>query len=97
MKYSAEYSYYFYNDLAIATDNLSQYSGTASARFKALLRDRINKAQEMPMMFASHPDAPRYRHIVVGKYVLIYRVEELAHRIYLYRLLHGSHDIKSYL
>jgi plasmid stabilization system protein ParE len=97
MRYSIKYSDFFFSDISAVTDYLSKYSSTASIRFKALLRDRIEKAKAMPLMYAILPYAPRYRHIVIEKYVVVYRVDEEHHRIFMYRLLHGAQDIQSYL
>lgn len=97
MKYSATYSSFFFNDLAVATDHLSQFSATASARFKSVLRDRIEKIKAMPDMYSILPFTTEYRHIVIQKYVVIYRVDEKEHTVLLYRLLHGSQDIPRYL
>jgi addiction module RelE/StbE family toxin len=97
MRYSIGYSPDFFDDLTAITDYLSKYSSTASARFKALLRDRINKVKAMPSMYAALSYAPGYRHIVIEKYVAVYRVDEANRRVFMYRLLHGAQDIKNYL
>jgi plasmid stabilization system protein ParE len=97
MRYSVEYSDFFFNDLATVADYLSKHSSTAPARFKALLQDRIGKARAMPEMYAILHYAPKYRHIVIEKYVALYRVDTANRKIYMYRLLHGAQDIQKYL
>ena len=97
MKQTVEYSTFFYNDLTVATDYISRFSASASARLIDALRDRIEKVKDMPKMYAVYPFAPEYRHIVIDKYVIIYRLYEDENKIYMYRLLHGSQNITDYL
>ena len=97
MKCSVKYSTFFYNDLAAVEDYLSQFSETAFSRFKDMLYDRIERAKDMPMMYAAYPYAPEYRHIVINKYVVFYRFQEDENTIYMHRLLHGAQNIPDYL
>jgi plasmid stabilization system protein ParE len=97
MKCTVKYSTFFLNDLAVVGGYLSQFSETAFTHFKDTLHDRIEKAKDMPMMYAAYPFAPEFRHIVIGKYVVIYRFFENDNRIYMYRLLHGAQNIPDYL
>ena len=97
MKCTVKYSTFFLNDLATVEDYLSQFSVTAFDRFKDILRDRIENAKNMPMMYAEYTFAPQYRHIVIDKYVVVYRFYESDNVIYMYRLLHGAQNIPDYL
>ena len=97
MKCAVKYSTFFFSDLAVVGDYLSQFSETAFARFKDALRICIENARNMPMMYASYNFAPEYRHIVIDKYVVIYRFFENDNTIYMYRLLHGAQNIPDYL
>ena len=87
MQYTIRFSTFFYNDLAIVTAYLSQYSTSASSRFQARLRAQIDHIREMPDMYEAYRFAPAYRHVVVDKYVAIYKVDEEKREILLYRLL----------
>ena len=51
----------------------------------------------MPIMSAEYTFAPQYRHIVIDRYVIIYRFHEKENVISLYRLLHGAQNIPDYL
>ena len=97
MEYSLCYSNFFFDDLAVVMAYLSQYSDSAPSRFKDHLFERIEKVKTMPEMYATYSFAPEYRHIVIDRYIVIYRVEKEGRKIYMYRLLHGAQDIQSYL
>ena len=97
MKYSVKYSTFFFNDIAAVETYLSQFSETAFARFKAAFNKSIEKVKATPMMYAVYPFAPEYRHIVIDKYVIIYKFYEKGNIIYMYRLLHGAQNIPEYL
>jgi len=97
MKYIVKYSSFFFNDTAAVETYLSQFSESAFPRFKSALDKSIEKIKAMPMMYAVYPFAPEYRHIVIDKYVLIYRFSEKGNTIYMYRLLHGAQNIPEYL
>ncbi len=97
MIYSVEFSKFFLKDLLVAIDYLSQYSLSAPERFRERLYTRIENLKTAPKVYAEYPFAPEYRHIVIDKYIAVYRVEEETNRIFMYRLLHGKQDIASYL
>ena len=97
MKCTVKYSTFFFNDLTVVENYLSQFSETAFTRFMDVLRDRIENVKNMPMMYAEYTFAPQYRHIVIDKYVIIYQFHENENVIYMYRLLHGAQNIPDYL
>lgn len=82
----------------LAVENyLSQFSETAFTRFKDALLSRIENVKNMPMMYAEYTFAPQLRHIVIDKYVAVYRFYEESNTVYMYRLLHGAQNIPDYL
>jgi plasmid stabilization system protein ParE len=90
MKYKVDYSTFFFSDLAVITDYLSQFSSSASLRLKDSLRDRIEKIKVMPNMYEEYRYAPEYRHIVIDKDVVFYQIDDMKKTILLYRFLHGA-------
>ena len=97
MKCTVKYSTFFFDDLLAVESYLSQFSETAFSRFRDALQSRIENAKNMPMMYAEYTFAPQFRHIVIDKYVAIYRFYEENNTVFMYRLLHGAQNIPEYL
>ena len=97
MKCTVELSVFFVSDITAVEAYISQFSESAFSRFKNMLSRCIDNIRDMPMMYAAYPFAPEYRHVVIDKYVMIYRYIEKENKVSIYRLLHGAQNIPEYL
>ena len=75
---------------------LRQFSSKAPARFKSLMREKLDKVKSNPQMYEAYRYQPRYRCIPIESYLLFYEVSDQEKVIYIYRVLHGAQDTPNY-
>ena len=76
---------------------LSQYYHSTVTNFFAHLRKRTNSLKANPYIAPQHQEQPSYRKLVVGEYLVFYKVDEKKKQIKIHRILHGSRDISRYM
>ena len=72
------------------------YKGTGK-KFFALLKKRINSLKSSPYLAQQYEEWPPYRRLVVGDYLVFYKVDEERNLVEIHRILHGSREIDRYL
>ena len=72
------------------------YKGTAK-KFFTLLKKHINSLKSNPYINQQYPERPSFRRLVVGDYLVFYKVVEEKKLVEIHRILHGSREIDRYL
>ena len=77
------------------------HNPTAASAFLDAVNDYYEKLTVMPLMFEQCRD-PRlrdlgYRRIVIKNYLLIYRIAEAEHTVYILRFFHGSQNYEKWI
>ena len=76
---------------------LSQfYEGTAG-RFFSALKISIENLKSNPFMAQVYTKRLPYRRLIVGDYIVLYKIDENKTLIEIHRILHGSRDINRYI
>ena len=76
---------------------LSKFHISTAKNFFALLKERINSLKSNPFVAQSYLERPSYRRLIVGDYLVFYKVAEDKKLVEIHRILHGSRDIKRYI
>jgi plasmid stabilization system protein ParE len=76
---------------------LSKYYSETPRRFTALLKERIANLKDNPYLYPEHPDNTNYRRMLVGNYVVFYKVNDLEKQNDIYRILRASWDLPKHL
>lgn len=97
MSYQVRYSVFARRDTEKILDDLSRYSVSAPDRFADRLEEQVERIKEMPYLYEEYRFAPKYRRMVIDKYVVLYQVLEEEQAILVYRVLHGAQNILQYL
>jgi addiction module RelE/StbE family toxin len=96
-----KYKIRFLPDAAIDRDEiktyLEQYNGSTFKKFFALLREKTTLLKDFPYSCPVYEDDAYYRKLIVGDYVVFYRVDEESNAIERHRILHGSRNMKRHL
>jgi plasmid stabilization system protein ParE len=78
---------------------LSQFYPGTTKRFINEFNERKKALEENPYMFQVHMPAPQYRRVIVGDYLVFYKVfdpvDNQIGRVEIYRILRGSSDINN--
>jgi plasmid stabilization system protein ParE len=72
------------------------YQGTWS-RFSQKLEDSIFALSSTPYIYEAYRTNYDYRRLIVGNYLVFYKVFESEKSVRIYRILHGAKDIQQYL
>jgi toxin ParE1/3/4 len=97
MKYKLLFSPESKEDAKAIRLYLRQFSVKAPARFKSLIQEKLDKVRVYPQMYTTYRYQPKYRCIPIENYLLFYEVNDQEKVIYIYRILHGAQDTRSYL
>ena len=85
------------DDYMDALDYLSGFYPTTPLKFDdELLRVKSRLAYN-PRSCSVYPDFPAYRRALVGKYTLLYKIDEERHEVHIHRIIRSSWDIPSQL
>ena len=69
----------------------------APRRFTALLKKHIANLKDNPYMYPEYPGNPNYRRMLVGNYIVFYKINDAEKQIDIYRILRASWDLPKYL
>lgn len=97
MKYRIKYLPDTVTDRAEIRAYLAQYYESTVRNFFLLLKERIGQLKKFPYSGPVYEDDPDYRKLVVGDYLVFYRVNEEDQTVEIHRIFHGSQDIKRHL
>ncbi|MCL2634589.1 MAG: type II toxin-antitoxin system RelE/ParE family toxin [Oscillospiraceae bacterium] len=84
-------------DLIEIDDYLSQFYPSTAAIFFEKLDKKLLLLKEQPYIGAKYIPNPEYRKLNVGDYLTFYTVDEENRKIEIYRILHGSRDMRQHL
>jgi plasmid stabilization system protein ParE len=85
------------NDLDEICLYLSQfYPGTVD-RFLEDFGKALDYASDNPKMYQTYDLNKAYRRIVVGNYLVFYKIDEAEKRMKVYRVLHGKRNLPEFL
>ena len=66
-------------------------------KFISNLKDKVNQIKENPFMHEIYQDDTFFRRALVENYLVFYNVDETEEIVGIYRILHGSKDLRHYL
>jgi plasmid stabilization system protein ParE len=66
-------------------------------RYSQQIKIAIGSLKEMPLRYQVYPDDPRYRKMVVDRYLVFYVVNEKKKEVRVHRVLDGRMDIPKQL
>jgi plasmid stabilization system protein ParE len=75
---------------------LKKFYPNTPKKFIIHLKEGIENLKSMPFMYASYEWNKNYRRIVVDKYLVFYKVDEISKIVNVYRILPGSWDLSKY-
>ena len=81
-------------DRANIKEYLSQYYESTAKEFFILLKAKIEQLKEFPYSCPVYEDDLEYRRLVVGDYLVFYRVNDKEKIVEIHRIFHGSQDIR---
>ena len=76
---------------------LSQFYESTATTFFRLLKQKIAQLKDFPYSCPVYEDDPDYRRLVVGDYLVFYRVNESDKLVEIHRIFHGARNIKQCL
>jgi len=76
---------------------LSQYYQSTVQKFFTLLKQAIARLKANPLICERYDKRPAYRRMVVGDYLVFYKVAENEKKVEIHRILHANRDIGRYL
>ena len=97
MKYTVRFSPFAKDDKENIILYLSKFYPATPGRFKALLKEHITKLKENPYIYSEYQENIKYRRILVGNYIVFYKVNEEKKQVSIYRILRASWDLPKYL
>ena len=73
---------------------LAQFYASTARNFKTILTERVNALKTMPLMCPTYENAPFFRRMVLGDYLLFSDVDEERKLITVHRIFHHARDIE---
>ena len=92
MAYKISYKAYAERDMWQITDYISDDSIHAAQKFLSTLKEKISSLSDMPYRYPKIDPDKEYRKMVVGRYVVLYVVEERAKKVIIMRVVHGMRN-----
>ena len=81
------------DDYARVTAYLSGFYPGTPRRFHGEYMKTLQRLKENPRCCSPYPDNPAYRRALVGKYIVLYKIDDEQHEVHIHRILRGSWDI----
>ena len=97
MKYKAKYLITAKHDREAIKVYLDQFSSTAAKKLFDRIRSRIEYVKENPYMCEVYKRRPQFRKMVVGDYLVFYKVNEDESMVEVHHIFHGMTDIEHHL
>ena len=97
MAYKIVYKPYAERDIWQIADYLSEHSIPAMQKFMREVKNRIENLADMPLIYPKINSHHDYRKMVVGRYVVVYIVNEHAKEIIIIRVVHGKRNYQEEL
>jgi len=96
MKYKVEYLSIANRDVLTMGDALADYPNKARRIFQEMERKLI-LLEDMPYMWPTYQLKPEYRRMVLEDHLLFYLVDEIEHKVKVYRILYDKMDISKHI
>lgn len=94
MKYRVRYLSTAREDRETIKRHLNQFSSTAFRRLFTKIKRNMVLVKENPEIYEVYNRRQQFRRMVVGDYLVFYRVNEAEKIIEVHRMLHGAMDIE---
>jgi addiction module RelE/StbE family toxin len=92
MSYRVTYSDDARLDVKEIVAYLAQFYANTARNFKAKLVERVNALKDMPLSCPVYVEAPFFRRMVLGDYLLFYDVDEKKNLVTIHRIFHHARD-----
>jgi len=96
MKYKVRYLETVRHDREVIKAYLDLYSSTAAKRLFDKIKYKMELAKANPYMYEAYRGRPQFRRVVVGDYLVFYKVFEERKTIEVHHILHGMMNIEQY-
>jgi len=97
LKYSVRFSPFAKEDKEEIKTYLSRFYPETPRRFTALLKKQIANLKDNPYINPEYPENTNYRRMLVGNYIVFYKINNAEKQIDIYRILRASWDLPKYL
>ena len=97
MKYKIRFSPFAKKDKNEIKTYLSKFYPGTPCRFNTLLKEHIENLKDNPYIFPKYPENTDYRRLLVGNYIVFYKINEIEKQIDIYRILRATWDLPKYL
>jgi addiction module RelE/StbE family toxin len=95
--YTVRFSPFAKEDKKEIKTYLSKFYPDTPSRFTASLKEHIASLKDNPYIYPEYPENTDYRRMLVGNYIVFYKINDAEKQIDIYRILRASWDLKSYL
>ena len=68
------------------------YPGTPM-RFRNEFKKKLSQLEFNPRCCSPYPDKPEYRRAIIGKYTMLYKIDEARREVHIHRIIRSSWDI----
>jgi plasmid stabilization system protein ParE len=76
---------------------LNQYSMTAANRLFEKIKSNMEYVKENPYLYEIYERRPQFRRMVVGDYLVFYKINEEEKTVEIHHIFHGRMDIEQHL
>ena len=97
MKYKVRFSPFAKEDKKEIKAYLSKFYPETPRRFTASLKEHIDNLKENPYLYPEYPENTAYRRMLVGNYIVFYKVNDTEKQIDVYHILRASWDLQKHL
>jgi addiction module RelE/StbE family toxin len=97
LKYKVRFSPFAKNDRKEIIVYLSKFYPETPHRFTVLLKEHITNLKENPYIYPEYSENLNYRRMLVGNYIVFYKVNDTEKQIDIYRILRASWDLPKHL
>ena len=82
-----------HRDYLHALEYLSGFYPGTPLRFRSEYKKRLSQLEDNPHSCPMYYAFPDYRRALVGKYTMLYKIDEEHHEVHIHRILRSSWDI----
>ena len=97
MKYKILFSPLAKEDKNEIKTYLSKFYPGTPGKFTELLKKQIDFLKENPYMYPEFSENKDYRRMLVGNYIVFYRVDDKKRQVSIFRILRASWDLPNYI
>jgi addiction module RelE/StbE family toxin len=97
LTYTVRFSPFAKKDKKEIKTYLSKFYPDTPHRFTASLKERITNLKDNPYIYPEYPENTDYRRMLVGNYIVLYRINDAEKQIDIYRILRASWDLPKYI